>query len=186
MSFLSHGARTVGWPGFSYYIAIALSVLLAVLSVLTTFKSAEKNTGITTTRYEQPQSAHSRRRVVASRRVQVLIFTFTDAGLAPVALHPGPSEFPRSEPLSTRAAHIGDLLDASMRRVGRARNGVATIAPWHRCFIELPGTSAKLRGSRFRLRIARPAVPIPPGVNHEWRWPPRERHRESTPAAKYP
>lgn len=49
---LSQGARTVGWPGFSYYIVIALSVILAVLSLVATFKSAEKNTGITTTRYE--------------------------------------------------------------------------------------------------------------------------------------
>ncbi|TFC54070.1 ABC transporter permease [Cryobacterium sp. TMT2-15-1] len=49
---LSNGKRAIDWPGPSYYIVITLSVILAALSVLTTFKSAEKNTGITTTRYE--------------------------------------------------------------------------------------------------------------------------------------
>ncbi|WP_104128628.1 FtsX-like permease family protein [Cryobacterium sp. Y57] len=49
---LSNGARTIDWPGPSYYIVISLSLILAALSVLTTFISAEKNTGITTTRCE--------------------------------------------------------------------------------------------------------------------------------------
>ena len=49
---LSNGKRTIDWPGPSYYIVIALSVILAALSVLTTLKSAEKNTGFTTMRYE--------------------------------------------------------------------------------------------------------------------------------------
>ena len=49
---LSGGRRTIDWPGFSFYIVIALSLILAILSVMATFSSAEKNTGISTTRYE--------------------------------------------------------------------------------------------------------------------------------------
>ena len=49
---LSDGRRTIDWPGFSFYIVIALSLILAILSVMATFSSAEKNTGISTTRYE--------------------------------------------------------------------------------------------------------------------------------------
>ena len=49
---VSGGRRTIDWPGFSFYIVIALSLILAILSVMATFSSAEKNTGISTTRYE--------------------------------------------------------------------------------------------------------------------------------------
>lgn len=49
---LSQGRRTIDWPAPSYYIVIALSLILAMLSVMATFRSAEKNTGTTTTRYE--------------------------------------------------------------------------------------------------------------------------------------
>lgn len=49
---LSPGVRTIDWPGPSYYIVIAFSLILAVFSVLATFASATKNTDITSTRYE--------------------------------------------------------------------------------------------------------------------------------------
>lgn len=49
---LTQGKRTIDWPDPSYYIVIALSLILAMLSVIATLRSAEKNTGIATTRYE--------------------------------------------------------------------------------------------------------------------------------------
>ena len=49
---LSAGIRDVGWPDPSYYVVVGLCLLLAALSVRATFRSAEKNTGIATTRYE--------------------------------------------------------------------------------------------------------------------------------------
>ena len=49
---LSAGTRDVGWPEPSYYVVVGLCLLLAALSVRATFRSAERNTGIATTRYE--------------------------------------------------------------------------------------------------------------------------------------
>jgi hypothetical protein len=49
---LSKGAHTIDWPDSYYYVVIALSLILAALSVLATSRSTAKNTGITTTRYE--------------------------------------------------------------------------------------------------------------------------------------
>jgi ABC-type antimicrobial peptide transport system permease subunit len=49
---LSGGTRDVGWPEPSYYGVVGLCLLLAAFSVRATFSSAERNTGIATTRYE--------------------------------------------------------------------------------------------------------------------------------------
>ena len=45
-------SRTIDWPGVSFYAVIGLSLVLAALSIVATFRSAEKNTGISATRYE--------------------------------------------------------------------------------------------------------------------------------------
>jgi putative ABC transport system permease protein len=49
---LTGGARTIGVPDERYFIALAASVLLAVLAVVSTFGSIRRNTAISSTRFE--------------------------------------------------------------------------------------------------------------------------------------
>lgn len=52
VSGLSGGRRTVTWPAPSFYWTIALSLALAAVAVLATFRTARKNTEIEHTRFE--------------------------------------------------------------------------------------------------------------------------------------
>lgn len=49
---LTDGARTVSWPDPSYLVVLAVSVALAVASVVATFPTAERSTGTGSTRFE--------------------------------------------------------------------------------------------------------------------------------------
>lgn len=49
---LTEGRRTVSWPHPSYYVVLAVSLLLAAIAVVGTFRTARKNTGIAMTRFE--------------------------------------------------------------------------------------------------------------------------------------
>ncbi|WP_458114331.1 ABC transporter permease [Arthrobacter sp. R1-13] len=49
---LTEGRRTISWPDPAYYAVLAMSILLAVLAVAATFKTARKITENHTTRFE--------------------------------------------------------------------------------------------------------------------------------------
>ena len=49
---LTGGARTIGMPDGRYFIALASTVLLAVIAVVSTFGAIRKNTAIASTRFE--------------------------------------------------------------------------------------------------------------------------------------